>query len=137
MNDALLTAADRHVALTLSLRMDLEGGSCHPSTRTLAAECARKRDTVIASVQRLEVAGYLDVKRGVKRSRTGWSSDVNRYTATLPNGAPQVPVEVPAPGPPRGRKQVPLEGHKYSRSTESAPLGAALSPNETDWMDAL
>jgi hypothetical protein len=41
VTNAMLTAADRHVALTLSLHVDVSGAGVFPPTRTLAAEAAR------------------------------------------------------------------------------------------------
>lgn len=127
MNDPRLTASDRHVALTLSIHMDLDGGSCFPSARLLAQECKRKPHTVLASVQHLEACGYLDVKRGVKKGAHGWSSDVNRYSAQLPLGTT-------APVAPRGTAQLPLGAYELHKSYSSGAPDGALPLPETDWM---
>jgi Helix-turn-helix domain len=110
VTDDRLSAADRHVALTLALHMNMDGGSCHPSVRRLAAECARKPHTVIASIGALEKAGYLKVKRAPKRNERAWATDVNQYTAQLPQGAS-------APVVPWGTSQLPEGTHKLFKSS--------------------
>jgi hypothetical protein len=82
VTDDRLSAADRHLALTLALHMDIHGGSCFPSLALLARETRRKKQTLLASIATLENAGYLDVKRG----GFGRPLRPNRYTATCPKG---------------------------------------------------
>lgn len=118
VNDPSTVAADKHVALTLAIHMNLDGENAHPSTRTLARECGRKPQTVITSVKRLEELSYLKVVRGVKRSSRGWSSDVNHYTA-------QMPLGTTAAGAHRGTRQLPQGAHKLHKSNGGSPDGSA------------
>jgi len=121
VSDARLTAADRHVALTLAVHMDRDGGSCFPSIRRLAAECKRKPHTISASVEHLELTGYLQVDRAAKRNTHGWSNDVNQYRAQLPLGATAAVA-------PTAEKQLPLgttEVHKTSTNGAARPNGRA------------
>lgn len=96
--DDRLSAADRHIALTLALHMDKDGGSCFPSISLLALETRRKRNTIVASVNTLEHAGWLKVKRG----GIGFKKDVNRYTAKYPKGY----LDAESVSTPRGSLQV-------------------------------
>jgi hypothetical protein len=111
--DDRLTAADRHVALTLALHMDIEGRQARPSITTLARETARKRNTVIASIKTLETCGWLSVKRG----GIGSKKDVNRYIAKCPKG---YLVSTPS-----GQQQVPQWVHElFKSSADGADLTA-------------
>jgi hypothetical protein len=86
--DGRLSAADRHVALTLAHHFSPKtGDGAFPSIRTLAAECARKAQTVIASTRTLEALGYLEVTRDPRHSV---DRDVNRYAAKMPAGTTQM-----------------------------------------------
>lgn len=136
MSDPRLTTADRHVGLTLSIHMDLDGGSCYPSIRLLAQECRRNAHTITAAIGHLEQLGYLEVERAKKTGRHGWSPDVNNYTAQLPIQATAVQGdEAPAVAYPV-TGQWPREATELLKSSESALASAALSFNETDWMDS-
>jgi hypothetical protein len=84
--DERLSATDRHVALTLALHMDVDGGRCHPGMRRLARETRRKTTTVAASIAKLEQHSYLKVIRAKKRNLRGWATDVNHYQAQWPLG---------------------------------------------------
>jgi len=119
VNDPRLSAADRHVALTISLHLDKHGAGAYPSIRTLAGECARKAHTVTKSIQTLEKLGYLNVIRAAKRGRHGWSSDVNHYTAQLPLGATGAVA-------PSGPRQLPQGAYELSKSSDGgSPNGSA------------
>jgi DNA-binding transcriptional MocR family regulator len=113
VKDKLLTAADRHVALTLALHMDKHGAGAYPSITTLARQAQRKRHTVIASLQKLERLGYLEIEHG---GITPGSEEKtpNRYQAWCPKGH----QETESPGAPRDRPLVPLGTHEL-RTTNS------------------
>lgn len=74
-----LSSTCRHVALTLSLHMDEQGGSCFPSVETLATETGLSRRAVQANVSKLVASGWLALRRGGGRGRS------NRYEATNPD----------------------------------------------------
>lgn len=74
--DSGLSAAEKHVALTLSLHMSERGESCFPKLTTLARETSRGRSTIAAALAGLEANGWLKVERDPGKS--------NRYTAKLP-----------------------------------------------------
>lgn len=97
--DHRLSAADRHVALTLALFMDLDGGSCRPGVRRVAWMTARKRQTVIDSIKHLEQHGWLEVKRGAigkQRSTSNYQARCPKgHLRHLPQGACLVPSKVP------------------------------------------
>jgi hypothetical protein len=120
MWDDRLTAADRHVALTLALFMDLDGGSCRPSVRRLEWMAKRKRQTVITSIKNLERCGWLAVKRG----GIGKNKTTSQYAARCPKGhlsnLPQGASLVPA--------KVPEGAHElFNSSEEGASLTVATS----------
>jgi len=56
-------ASVRHAALTLAAFMD-EAGKCWPSLTTLAKAMQRDRSTVIRSLNKLELQGWIKRKRG-------------------------------------------------------------------------
>jgi DNA-binding transcriptional MocR family regulator len=92
----------RHVLLTLSLHMDKAGGSCFPSTRTLAAETALSRRAVEMHLATAEAAGWI---RRTERRGTGQGWRRMAYTARLPqNVVKDVPHEGGAPRSPRTPK---------------------------------
>lgn len=76
--DSELPAPCRHVLLTLSMHMDESGGSCWPSTETLARESGLHRATVIRHLATAECAGWFE--RKASRGRTS-----NVYQATQPS----------------------------------------------------
>jgi hypothetical protein len=122
VRDERVTATDRHVALTLAMHMDLNGGSCRPGIRRLASETARKPHTVIAAIRRLQDLKYLQVSRAPKLNAKGWSLDTNQYQARLPLGAA-------APVVPSGTRQMPLGATKLFKSySGAAPKGTAAEP---------
>lgn len=86
-------------ALTLSLFRDLEGGLCHSGVRRLEWMTARKRQTIINSICKLERRKWLTVKRGGIGKKKGASSYQARcrkgHLKHLPQGAPLVPTKVP------------------------------------------
>lgn len=73
-----LPAPCRHVLLTLSMHMDESGGSCWPSTETLARESGLHRATVIRHLATAEDGGWFT--RVASRGRTS-----NAYQATQPS----------------------------------------------------
>jgi hypothetical protein len=99
MWDEELSAADRHVALTLALFMDIDGGSCRPGVRRLEWMTARKRATVISSIRNLERRSWLTVKRGGIGKNRGTSHYQARcpkgHLEHLPQGASLVASKVP------------------------------------------
>jgi hypothetical protein len=79
-----LPATVCHVALTLALHMDLEGGSCFPSLELLVKETKRNRATVHRAINRLINRGYLHRgRRGGRQLGTGGTP--NWYQATWPD----------------------------------------------------
>lgn len=80
------SSSTRHVLLTLSLHMNLEGDSCFPSTALLATETAFSEHTVCKHLGIAEEAGWIEVyQRG--RSGRGWRR--HGYRATIPAGLRQ------------------------------------------------
>ena len=74
----------RHVLLTLSLHMNEKGGSCYPSTRTLADETGLTRRTVEKHLAKAHKQGWLSKKRhGLSGQR--WKR--NEYAAQIPKEA--------------------------------------------------
>jgi hypothetical protein len=124
--DKRLTAADRHVALTIAHHMKPKSGDgAFPGIRLLAYECARKPQTVIDATRKLEASGYLKVKRD---DRHIVSRDPNQYTATLPEGATSVPKATRRHVASSGAATLPEGAHEISkreRKPNDAPLGAA------------
>src|SRR4051812_41969679 len=51
------------VALTLSLHMNRDGGSCFPGVDLLAKECNLNRKTISRAVSELERSGYIHCRR--------------------------------------------------------------------------
>jgi hypothetical protein len=117
--DDCLSTADRHLALTLSLHMDLDGANAYPSIRVLSAETRRKRNTVVASVNTLEKCGWLKVKRG----GIGLKRDVNRYTASYPQGY----LSARGISTRRGALKVSEEIQELPRSSRRAPKKVAAA----------
>lgn len=73
----------RHVLLTLSLHMNERGGSCFPSTRTLAQETGLSRKTVEKHLRTANEEGWID--RSVHGlSGQGWKRF--EYGAEFPPG---------------------------------------------------
>lgn len=71
----------RHVLLTLSLHMNEKGGSCFPSTRTLAEETGLSRRSVETHINLAVADGWLRKRLiGLKGQR--WRR--SEYEATLP-----------------------------------------------------
>jgi hypothetical protein len=85
VRDSDLDPTARHVALTLSLRMNADGGSCHPSIATLAADTGRSERTVQVALGVLRDAGWLAIDGGGGRQRT------NHYRATTPKKVQRKP----------------------------------------------
>lgn len=71
----------RHVLLTLSLHMDEAGGSCFPSTRTVAERTGLSRRTVEKHLAAAEAEGWIRRRRGAG-DRQGWRRI--EYAAALP-----------------------------------------------------
>ena len=74
-------ATTRHVLLTLSLYMNLDGGSCFPTTLTLEEATGLSEKTVVTHLDRAEREGWID-KVDAGRSGRGWKR--NGYEARLP-----------------------------------------------------
>jgi len=75
----------RHVLLTLSLRMNQDGGSCYPALRTLAADVGVGRSTVARHLKIAEQGGWIE--RYTRRLEgQGWKR--KGYRAVLPKGVP-------------------------------------------------
>lgn len=98
-----LKATTRHVLANLSFHMNMEGGSCFPSTVTQAWETGLSEKTVIEHLKLAEAAGYIK-KSKRKRGGKGWAS--NQYEAIFPEGAE--PLSVP----------------KYDNRTQAAERGS-------------
>jgi hypothetical protein len=80
-----LGRADKHVALTMSLHMDGDGGSCRPGYALLAKETSGSRRWVIETVARLVRSGWLEVssKGGPRRGKAGGGL-ATEYRASFP-----------------------------------------------------
>lgn len=76
------SSTTRHVLLALSLYMNQKGGSCFPSTRTLAKETALSRRTVEEHLRKAHREGWID-KSEPERGEDG-TYDPAEYTATVP-----------------------------------------------------
>jgi len=75
----------RHVLLTLSLRMNQDGGSCYPAIRTLAADVGVGRSTVARHLDIAEEGGWIRrYRRGLEGK--GWKR--TGYHAVVPKGVP-------------------------------------------------
>lgn len=70
----------RHVLLTLSLAANTDGGSCYPSTRTLATSTGLSRRCVMEHLRIAENEGWLD--RRQRGGGQGWRR--TEYTLVLP-----------------------------------------------------
>jgi hypothetical protein len=114
-----LSATQRHVALTLALHMDAEGGSCWPSVQTLAAETGLSDRAVQKALAALGAAGFVAIDRlGGRRPGGGYVS--NRYLATLPEGVNEV-----HPSRARGVNVATSRGERGSGET---PIGDSPGP---------
>ncbi|WP_419656289.1 helix-turn-helix domain-containing protein [Desulfosarcina variabilis] len=86
----------RHVLLTLCIHMDKDGGSCFPSTRTLAEETGLSERSVCTHLRTASTDGWINT-----HTRTGfgqaWAQ--NSYTALIPK---KVLKEVQQQGTERG-----------------------------------
>jgi hypothetical protein len=77
----------RHILLTLSLSMDGEGGSCFPSTRTIAEQTGLSEKCVCDRLEDAAAAGWILVSpKGV--GGQGWRQ--NQYQAAIPDTLKQV-----------------------------------------------
>jgi DNA-binding MarR family transcriptional regulator len=105
--DSGLSANSRHVALVLSLHMDERGCSCFPSLKTLAEETHRSKSTVVAAINELEGAGYLEVERGSPgRGRVSHYRALGKGLAVKPFVAEK-----------RSEKRSPKDGEKVSNES--------------------
>ena len=80
-SDGPKSPTTRHVLLTMSLHMDANGGSCFPSTETIAKETGLSRRTVCSHIQKAVADGW--ITKGVRGMgvRGWWRHD---YQATIP-----------------------------------------------------
>lgn len=74
----------RHVLLTLSLHMNERGGSCFPSTETLALETGLSQRSVEEHLRVAEQGGWIR-RRGMGLAGQGWRKLT--YTAAVPDSA--------------------------------------------------
>ena len=125
-----LRPSARHVALTLSLHMDSNGGSCFPSLTRLAEETGWARSTVCISLDELERACFITRRR--RRGRP------THYLATSPaTGLPLV-RRPDATSPGAGPEDVQADVHNpYARvrargGRENARAGGARAKTKTD-----
>jgi hypothetical protein len=92
--DSALPALTRHVALTLSLYMDADGGSAFPGARRLADDTGQSLRWVRPRLVELVDAGWLDVvERGGLR---GEQRRANRYQARIPDPGHTVTGDTPS-----------------------------------------
>ncbi|MGF7121210.1 DNA-binding transcriptional MocR family regulator [Rhodococcus sp. BE178] len=80
----------------------LSPGDALPSTRTLAAELAVARASVVDAYDELAAAGYV-----VARPGSGTRIADGADTAASAGAAPHVPTATPATAPPRAPRQTP------------------------------
>jgi hypothetical protein len=76
------SAVTRHVLLTLSMHMNGNGGSCFPSTKTLAAECAMSERSICTHLEKAVKQGWLQ-KRILGIAGQGWRR--HSYEAAIPD----------------------------------------------------
>lgn len=74
-------ALARHVALTLSLHMDLSGGSCYPSIKTISKRTGLSERVVGKYLHILSDEGWLQICQRKKTGR-GWRQ--YQYQAVIP-----------------------------------------------------
>lgn len=139
VRDSDLESTMKHVLLTLGTRMDPDGGSCYPSTRTLAADTGLSRRTVEKHLRSAEERGWLRRERA-GHSGQGWRR--NRYVPVTPTVGKQLlhlPAErgesVSPPHPERGEtddtnvgKELPTTSSVTSSETDGGERGEAGSP---------
>lgn len=82
------SSTTRHVLLALSLYMNQKGGSCFPSTRTLADETGLSRRTVEEHLRRAADNGW--IKKTPPRRAEDGTYEPAEYTASVP-GEPLSP----------------------------------------------
>lgn len=121
----------RHVLLTLGTHMDAQGGSCFPSTRTLATETALSRKTVEKHLRLAEDGGWIERK---PRSGSGQGWRRMEYSATVPekvgNDVTHVSPEGGESGSPRSGKGGESDALKVGNVV---PLSTSKStPNNND-----
>ena len=78
-----LQPTTRHVLLTLSCRMDLNGGSCWPSTRTLASDTGLSERSICTHIETATLAGWITIAR----HGTGQAWRRHEYRAAIPGKA--------------------------------------------------
>jgi DNA-binding MarR family transcriptional regulator len=108
-----LSPTQRHVALTLALHMDADGGSAFPSLETQAEETGLDRSTVRRALQILDRLGWLERSPGGGRGRR------TNYQARLP----QTGAERPRSRRETGAQDLENRGTRSRKQGHSAPRG--------------
>lgn len=108
-----LASTARHVALTLSLHMDGDGGSCWPSVPTIAAETGLREETVRRHLAGLVAGGWLD-----RRERPGRTP---MWTAAVPADAPESTPRPAESDPDPSRQTLPLAPNATPRVSRVDP----------------
>lgn len=127
-----LKPIQRHVALTLSLHMDNEGGSCFPSISTLAAETGLAESSVRHAIYALDDAGYLLRKPGEGRGHS------TRYQAKLPSEkvSPSGHLSLAKGADPAAIKVSP-SGHLALQESRGAAPANAAAPRKSNCCSAI
>ncbi|HUF70684.1 MAG TPA: helix-turn-helix domain-containing protein [Longimicrobiales bacterium] len=138
-------ATTRHVLLTLATHMDVNGGSCYPSTRRLATETALTQRSVITHLEEAEREGWIRIDKRYVRARAsyiatfppaerGSADSAERGSAetapnpTHPKAAPAEPDDTSAErGSPRLLNEVQRSTSVSSSESTSTPTGGASS----------
>jgi Helix-turn-helix domain len=76
------SSTTRLVLLVLACHMRMDGGSCFPSTRTIAQECALSERCVCDHLEMARNQGWIKSRKRGKRAGQAWAG--NEYQATLP-----------------------------------------------------
>ncbi len=84
-----LRAPTRHLLLSLGRRMDADGTSCYPSTRTIAARTGLSERTVCTHLELAETEGWL--QRSARGRGAGQAWRGHEYRPSVP---PKVLKEV-------------------------------------------
>ena len=114
----------RHLLLTLSLHMNEKGGSCFPSTKTLAEETGYSERTICTHLQKAADQGWL-IKGSRGTGGKGWKR--NKYSARIPAKAQRALKEVQYEGP--GSDDKALKQVQCDPREGTEPLSEGTEPN--------
>jgi hypothetical protein len=84
ITESNLQSTTRHVLLTLAVFMNGEGGSCFPTTETIASATGLSERSVCVHIKKGRVSGWLSVSKHGSRGQQ-WRK--NQYQASFPRTA--------------------------------------------------